>query len=92
MQTGLLLRTSSSASVFAVPKNEASACFDLGCWPIAEIRARTDVEVEVFVHGALCISYSGQCMTSEAIGGPSSDSGAAGPDSPTGKDGRDSDD
>ncbi len=39
VQTGLLLRSSLSASVFAVPKNEASACFDLCCWPIAEIRA-----------------------------------------------------
>src|SRR3954454_3643361 len=27
---------------------------------IAAIRARTDVELEVFVHGALCIAYSGQ--------------------------------
>jgi putative protease len=43
---------------------------------IAEIRSSTDVEVEVFVHGALCISYSGQCMTSEAIGGRSANRGA----------------
>jgi putative protease len=32
--------------------------------------------VEVFVHGALCISYSGQCLTSEAIGGRSANRGA----------------
>ena len=43
---------------------------------IAKIRAGTDVEVEVFVHGALCISYSGQCLTSEAIGGRSANRGA----------------
>jgi putative protease len=43
---------------------------------IARIRAATDVEVEVFVHGALCISYSGQCLTSEAIGGRSANRGA----------------
>jgi U32 family peptidase len=43
---------------------------------IAKIRASTDVEVEVFVHGALCISYSGQCLTSEAIGGRSANRGA----------------
>lgn len=43
---------------------------------IAQIRAATDVEVEVFVHGALCISYSGQCLTSEAIGGRSANRGA----------------
>ncbi len=43
---------------------------------IARVRAHTDVEVEVFVHGALCISYSGQCLTSEAIGGRSANRGA----------------
>lgn len=40
------------------------------------VRAGTEVEVEVFVHGALCISYSGQCLTSEAIGGRSANRGA----------------
>ena len=24
--------------------------------------------IEVFVHGALCVAYSGQCLTSEALG------------------------
>ena len=43
---------------------------------IAAIRRATDVEVEVFVHGALCIAYSGQCLTSEAIGGRSANRGA----------------
>jgi hypothetical protein len=39
VQPGLLLHGAVSASVFAVPKNEKNACFDIGCWPIAEIRA-----------------------------------------------------
>jgi putative protease len=43
---------------------------------IADTIAATDVEIEVFVHGALCIAYSGQCMTSEAIGGRSANRGA----------------
>jgi putative protease len=43
---------------------------------IEAIRRSTDVELEVFVHGALCISYSGQCLTSEAIGGRSANRGA----------------
>lgn len=43
---------------------------------IARIREESGVEVEVFVHGALCISYSGQCLTSEAIGGRSANRGA----------------
>jgi putative protease len=49
---------------------------ELSLEDIAKIRATTDVEVEVFVHGALCISYSGQCLTSEAIGGRSANRGA----------------
>ena len=31
--------------------------------------------VEVFVHGALCVAYSGQCLTSEALGGRSANRG-----------------
>jgi putative protease len=49
---------------------------ELSLEDIAKVRAGTDVEVEVFVHGALCISYSGQCLTSEAIGGRSANRGA----------------
>src|SRR5262249_54232289 len=33
------------------------------------------VPVEVFVHGALCVAYSGQCLTSEALGGRSANRG-----------------
>jgi putative protease len=43
---------------------------------IEAIGKGTDVELEVFVHGALCIAYSGQCLTSEAIGGRSANRGA----------------
>src|SRR5439155_21777646 len=32
--------------------------------------------LEVFVHGALCVAYSGQCLTSEALAGRSANSGA----------------
>jgi putative protease len=49
---------------------------ELSLEDIAAIRRDTDVELEVFVHGALCISYSGQCLTSEAIGGRSANRGA----------------
>jgi putative protease len=31
--------------------------------------------VEVFIHGALCVSYSGQCLTSESLGGRSANRG-----------------
>ena len=40
----------------------------------------TNVEIETFIHGALCISYSGQCLFSSAIGGRSGNRGrCAGP-------------
>jgi putative protease len=42
---------------------------------VKRITAATDLPVEVFVHGALCVSYSGQCLTSEAIGGRSANRG-----------------
>ncbi len=37
--------------------------------------ADPDLETEVFVHGALCMSWSGQCLTSEAWGGRSANRG-----------------
>ncbi len=42
---------------------------------IAAVARDTDVELEVFVHGALCVSYSGQCFSSEAWGGRSANRG-----------------
>lgn len=42
---------------------------------IASVSSKTDVELEVFVHGALCIAYSGQCLLSSMIGGRSGNRG-----------------
>ncbi|MGI4993940.1 DUF3656 domain-containing U32 family peptidase [Halobacteriovorax sp. GFR7] len=42
---------------------------------IKEIRSNTQRELEVFTHGALCVAYSGQCFTSESIGGRSANRG-----------------
>ncbi len=42
---------------------------------MAIIRAATEKELEVFVHGALCVAYSGQCLTSEGFGGRSANRG-----------------
>jgi U32 family peptidase len=39
------------------------------------MRKGTSKEIEVFVHGALCVAYSGQCLTSEALGGRSANRG-----------------
>ena len=42
---------------------------------IRNICANTNVEIETFIHGALCVSYSGQCYMSYAIGGRSANRG-----------------
>lgn len=42
---------------------------------IKQIRNKTALELEVFVHGALCVCYSGQCLMSSFIGGRSGNRG-----------------
>ncbi len=42
---------------------------------IQEIKNKTSIELECFIHGALCVSYSGQCYLSYGIGGRSSNRG-----------------
>ena len=42
---------------------------------LKNIKDRTGMEVETFVHGALCYSYSGQCLMSSLIGGRSGNRG-----------------
>jgi putative protease len=42
---------------------------------IESITKKTPMPLEVFVHGALCVAYSGQCLTSEALGGRSANRG-----------------
>lgn len=48
---------------------------ELSLAEIRSIRQASDMELEVFVHGALCVSYSGQCFSSEAWGGRSANRG-----------------
>lgn len=45
---------------------------------IATIRAKTDpsLELEVFVHGSMCMAYSGRCMLSNALTGRDANRGA----------------
>ena len=42
---------------------------------IQELRSRTNMELEVFVHGALCVSASGLCLFSSFLGGKSANRG-----------------
>ncbi|MDB5337877.1 MAG: family peptidase, partial [Planctomycetaceae bacterium] len=48
---------------------------ELSVKEIGEISAGTTLPLEVFIHGALCVAYSGQCLTSESLGGRSANRG-----------------
>ncbi|MGC4019743.1 MAG: DUF3656 domain-containing protein [Muricomes sp.] len=48
---------------------------ELSLQEIRHISDYTDLEIECFVHGALCYSYSGQCLLSSLIGGRSGNRG-----------------
>lgn len=48
---------------------------ELSLSQIREIHEACDVELEVFIHGALCVSYSGQCYISQACFGRSANRG-----------------
>lgn len=45
------------------------------CQTVRESDFNSDMEIETFIHGALCISYSGQCYLSTSIGGRSANRG-----------------
>ncbi|MDR2286368.1 MAG: U32 family peptidase [Prevotellaceae bacterium] len=48
---------------------------ELSLQQIAEIRKSTTVELESFVHGSVCVSYSGRCYLSEVLSGRSANRG-----------------
>jgi 23S rRNA 5-hydroxycytidine C2501 synthase len=48
---------------------------ELSLEEIAIIRQKTSIELECFVHGALCVCYSGQCYMSQAVAGRSGNRG-----------------
>ena len=48
---------------------------ELSLRELAKFRAADALPLEVFVHGALCVAYSGQCLTSEALGQRSANRG-----------------
>ncbi|MCX6896515.1 MAG: U32 family peptidase, partial [Verrucomicrobia bacterium] len=43
--------------------------------PLRALTSAATMPLEVFVHGALCVAYSGQCLTSESLGGRSANRG-----------------
>ena len=50
---------------------------ELSLAEVAAIKRETGLEVECFVHGALCYCYSGQCLLSSLLGGRSGNRGPA---------------
>ena len=48
---------------------------ELSVGEIRKIAESTSMPLEVFIHGALCVAYSGQCLTSESLGGRSANRG-----------------
>ena len=48
---------------------------ELGIEEIKEICDNVDIDIEVFIHGAICVSYSGQCLMSSMLGDRSGNRG-----------------
>lgn len=48
---------------------------ELSLEELKELKDKTGLEVEIFIHGALCVCYSGQCLYSSMIGGRSGNRG-----------------
>lgn len=49
---------------------------ELSLSEMAEIKAKTNAELEIFVHGAMCMSYSGRCLLSNYLTGRDANRGA----------------
>jgi len=60
----------------AVHFKRAVLARELNLDQIRDIRSQTSIELEAFIHGSLCVSFSGRCYLSQAIGGRSANRGA----------------
>jgi putative protease len=60
----------------AVHFKRAVLARELNLEQIRIIRSQTSIELEAFIHGSLCVSFSGRCYLSHAIGGRSANRGA----------------
>src|SRR5206468_1724834 len=60
---------------FRVPSLESLVDDSLASLNSERGTRNSELPLEVFVHGALCVAYSGQCLTSEALGGRSANRG-----------------
>ncbi len=77
----VLARECSLKEIEKIQQAQRQASYDLraACTPPSnDLQLSTvnfQLPLEVFVHGALCVAYSGQCLTSEALGGRSANRG-----------------
>jgi U32 family peptidase len=64
-------------SIKEIEKIRGRACesAEFAGGPDRTLTSAAALPLEVFVHGALCVAYSGQCLTSEALGGRSANRG-----------------
>jgi putative protease len=64
-------------SIKEIEKIRSRACesADSSVGPDRAFTSAATMPLEVFIHGALCVAYSGQCLTSEALGGRSANRG-----------------
>ena len=72
------MNVESSAAVRLLQKNGVKRVVlarELGLEEITKIKQETGAELEVFVHGALCVSESGLCLFSSFLGGKSANRG-----------------
>ena len=69
--------TSAEGVEFALSQgaNRVTLARELSLDEVAAIYQKTNADLEIFVHGALCVAYSGQCFSSEAWGGRSANRG-----------------
>ena len=69
--------TSAEGVEFAIAQgaHRVTLARELSLDEIATIYQKTKADLEIFVHGALCVAYSGQCFSSEAWGGRSANRG-----------------
>lgn len=49
---------------------------EMGLEEMRRVRPETDLELEVFIHGAMCVAYSGRCLLSSSMAGRSANSGS----------------
>ena len=81
---GLALHASTQMTVTGLPGvrfletlgvNRVVLARELSLQEIGQICRNTDLEIECFIHGALCYCYSGQCLMSSLLGGRSGNRG-----------------